>query len=430
MVHDAKWAAARVGLLVLALLSAACGRTAAPAVEPVTINFAAPSETRDSYAKLIEEFQKKYPHITVEMLSQGGPGASMESTCTTCDVVRVALAEVTPERLAQFRPLDDLLEAQSSAADAVFPFDDLYPGTADAMKVEGKQLALPAGINPIVVYYNTEQFKAKGVEVPQSTWTLDDFALTAQAMQSPEDAAGGDDFTYGYCARPDMGDPAIFTYLFGGQLVDNLAAPTRPTLDSPANRDAVDWYTGLRRVYHASPTSAELAAAFGDINRAVWMGRCGLWLGFFGDQARIAGWLSDTGRAVPGILPLPRGKESFGVAAIDVYAILKDSQKSAAAWQWVKFLMDRSAAAAPLLPPRSSQLSSDSYAGQVSRETVNIAHGLADRLFVWDSTLESSAIGGTVGAYLQAIEQVANDDMDAETALAEAQRQAEAAFGQ
>ncbi len=413
------------GVLIVILLGTGCGRQVAPAVEPVTISFAAPNYARDSYARLIEEFEAAFPHITVNLMSQGGPGASMEASCTTCDVVRVALADLTSERLTEFRPLDDLIQAGTSASDTVFPLSDLVEGTAEAIRLEGRQLGIPAGINPVVVYYNTERFAAAGIKIPENRWTLDEFALTAQTAQSP---AGAVDYTYGYCARPELGDAAIFTYLLGGQLVDNLVEPTRPTLDSPANEDALAWYTGLRRSYQANPPPEDVQAQMGDITRAIWMGRCGLWLGFYADRARFAGFLSDRGRAVPGMVPLPAGKESFGVAALDVYAILRNSQKATAAWQWIKFLIDQPEAATPLLAPRTSQLTAQTYAALVDKETLRIARNLPDRLFIWDSSLETSAIGSAVAAYLQAVEQVANGDLDAEAALGEAQVQAEALF--
>ncbi len=415
-----------VGLLVVILIGTGCGRQAAPAVEPVTISFATPNYARDSYARLIEEFEAAYPHITVKMMSQGGPGASMEASCTTCDVVRVALADLTSERIAEFRPLDDLIEAETSATDTVFPFSDLVEGTAEAMRLEGRQLGIPAGMNPIVVYYNTERFDAAGIKIPENRWTLEEFALTVQTAQSP---AGAVDYTYGYCPRPDMGDAAIFAYLLGGQLVDNLVEPTRPTLDSPANEDALAWYTGLRRIYQTNPAPEDVRAQMGDINRAIWAGRCGLWLGFYADRARFAGFLSDMGRAVPGMVPLPAGKGTIGVAALDIYAILRNSQKAMAAWQWIKFLIDQPEAATPLLAPRTSQLASQTYTVHVDKETLRIARSLPDRLFIWDSTLETSAIGGTVAAYLQAVEKVVNGDLDTEAALGEAQMQAEALFG-
>jgi ABC-type glycerol-3-phosphate transport system substrate-binding protein len=153
-----------------------------------------------------------------------------------------------------------------------------------------------------------------------------------------------------------------------------------------------------------------------------------MWLGFHSDRARYAGFLSDTGRAVPGVLPLPRANEAFGVAGIDAYAILKSSQKATVAWKWIKFLLEKTQAAAPLLPPRSSQLGSASYKTLAGKETAAIAASLPDRLLIWDSRLASPALAGTVGAFLQAAETVANGEADAGDALAEAQAQAEAAF--
>jgi multiple sugar transport system substrate-binding protein len=340
-------------------------------------------------------------------------------------VIRASVGELTPERIAEFRPLDDLI-AGDSATDNPFPARDLIPGAMEALQFEGKQLAVPAGIDPIVVFYNPDLFEANGVIAPQADWTLNDFVQTAQKVQSSPDAA---EITYGYCPRPDTGDVAIFAYLLGGQLVDNLVAPTRPTLDTPENRQAVDWFADLQRTYQVTPSAEDIQRDFGDIRRAIWMGRCGMWLGFYSDRARYAEFLSDTGRAVPGILPLPQANETFGVASADVYAILMSSQKASVAWEWVKFLLERTQAAAPLLPPRSSQLDSQSYKTLAGKETAAIAASLPERLLIWDSRLSSPALAGTVAAFLQAAESVANEAAEAGDALAEAQMQAEAAFG-
>jgi ABC-type glycerol-3-phosphate transport system substrate-binding protein len=417
-------------VLVISLWASACGRGGAStpplSAEPVTLSFATTEDSRDSYVKLIDEFHKLHPEVTVEIMSQGSPGASMEMTCVNCDVVRVAVGELTPERIADFRPLDDLI-AGDSASRNPFPSKDLSGGGMEALQFEGKQLAVPAGIDPIQIFYNPDLFKAGGVAPPAANWTLDNFVQAAQKVTSAPDA---EEVTYGYCPRPDTGDVAIFTYLMGGQLVDNLVEPTRPTLDTPENRKALDWFADLRRVHQVMPSQADIQQQFGDIFRAMFMGRCGMWLGFLSDRARFEGFYSDTGRSVPGVLPLPQASEQFAVAGIDAYAILKNSQKAKVAWEWIKFVLDHSEAASPLLPPRSSQLKSQEYANVAGKEKAALAKGLPERLLIWDSRLASPALAGTVGAFMQAAESVANGDAESGPALADAQAQAEAAFEQ
>ena len=415
--------------LVCALASLAvvtgCGGAAKPPTptpQPVTLQFTAAETYADVYPGLIDEFHEAHPDVTVEWTQVGGPGAHSQLTCATCDVVRVNSQDLTEEQLAKYLPLDDLIAATKG-----FPGDDMAPGAMEALRYGGKQIAVPAGINPIVAYYNPGLFEAAGIDVPAPTWTLDDLAQTAQALGGAGEA-GSQDGIYGFCSVPQSADPAILTYLFGGQLVDNLTDPTRPTLNTQANREAVQWYADLRRIYQATPDPDEISRLYGDVNRAIYGGRCGIWLGLYLDRSQYLRFSSGSGRPVPGVLPLPRGRSPFGVISLDGYAILRTTEHAGVAWQWIQFLLDRPEAAGPILPPRASQYGQKTFEAQAGEEAAAVARNLPPTLFVWGAGLDDPALGGTVQAYLDAVDQVVRGGLAVDSALDEAQTRAEAAF--
>ena len=410
---------------VLACLAAVagCGRAAGPPTptpQPMTVQFTASATYEDAYSGLIDEFNAAHPGVTVVWSQVGGPGASSQLTCATCDVVRVNSQELTEEQLARYLPLDDLIAATKG-----FPGDDMAPGAMEALRYGGKQVAIPAGLNPIVAYYNPRLFEAAGIDVPAPTWTLDDLAQTAQALGE----AGSQGGTYGFCSVPQSADPAILTYLFGGQLVDNLTDPTRPTLNTQANRTAVQWYADLRRIYQATPDPDEIDRLYGgNINRAIYGGRCGIWLGLYLDRAQYLRFSSGSDGLVPGVLPLPRGESPFGVISLDGYAILRTTEHAGAAWEWIQFLLDHAEAAGPILPPRASQYGQKTFEAQAGEEAAAVARNLPSTLFVWGAGLDDPALGGTVQAYLDAVDQVVRGGLAVDSALDEAQTRAEAAF--
>jgi ABC-type glycerol-3-phosphate transport system substrate-binding protein len=412
---------------VLASLAAIAGcagpsQPPTPTPEPVTLRFSASSTYEDVYSALITEFHKTHPNVTVEWTQVGGPGARSQLTCATCDVIRVSAQDLTADQLAKYLPLDDIVAATKD-----FPRDDMTPGTLEALRYGGLQVAIPAGINPIVAYYNPEFFRAASVRVPDTTWTLDDLATTGQAL-GRAGATQAQGVRYGFCSLPQSADPAILTYLFGGQLVDNANNPTRVTLNSPQNIAAVQWYASLRRTYQATPDPDAFNREFSDLNRAIFGGRCGIWLGFYLDHYQYQRYLSDTGRPIPGMLPLPRGRDPFGVIGLDGYAILRISKQPDVAWQWIRFLLDHPEAAGPILPPRPSQYRAKTFAALAGADAAATARNLPSTLYVWGAGLSDPVLGGIVQAYLDAVEQVVRGETDAETALGNAQVKAEAIF--
>jgi multiple sugar transport system substrate-binding protein len=303
----------------------------------------------------------------------------------------------------------------------------MYPGALEALRVQGVQWGIPAGLDFVVAYYNAQRFKIAGATPPTPDWTQDDFLAAAVAVHHTEGAATRDDFAYGFCSVPDSADPIYLTYLFGGRLFDRLPDPTRPMLDDPANVEAVQWYTDLRLEYGVTPDPDEIRKYFprGRVFEAVVRGKCGLWFGQYSDRGGRtwpAGW---QGEGV--MLPLPRYRAPFSAIQVDGYYLLSQSRHRQEAWEWIRFLLDHQEAAGLMLPPVQSQARSEEYAIRVGEDIAAVARQLPRSAIIFPTGADP-ILGQTVELYLGAITKVLKGDVDVEAALSEAQAQAEALF--
>ncbi len=415
-------------LLVLIVSVVGCGRKrAAPTPESVTLRFAFRKNIAD-YETLAGEFHRQYPNITVELVPidpfRGGGVKTIDGM--QIDVVRWNQDYLTPERQEQVLPLDEII-----SADTRFPRQDIFQEAMTALQRRGAQLGIPAGIDFLVAYYNVRRFQTVGATPPTPDWTLDDFLAAAVAVHNTQGASTQADFTYGFCSEPDSGDPIFFTYMFGGRLVDDLLEPNYPTLDDPANIEAVQWYANLRTEYGVIPAPDELRRYFprGRKFEAIVRGKCGLWLGLYSDRNGRAwgfAWQDESA-----MLPLPRGRVPFQLAQTDGYYILSQTQHPQEAWTWIRFLLDHQEAAGQMAPPLRSQVLAPEYSNRVGEDVAEIARSLAsstDVIFIPgepDPILEK-----LFDLYNDAVLQVINGEMRAEAALNAAQVQAEALFAE
>jgi ABC-type glycerol-3-phosphate transport system substrate-binding protein len=425
-------------LALIMLIVAACGATKTPPTPtpaPVTVRFAFRANVAN-YLPLADAFHEKYPNITVELLSQRSPASqNQEQTLGSLSLTQLKMQSVDAFRdtvpylpsaslQTEFLPLDEYIAAYKA-----FPAADLLPGLMEMTKIAGRQIALPAGVNPIVAYYDAARLRKANIKTPSVAWTLDDFLSVAQAANN-QSAPGSRnaDYVYGFCSDPMSVDPVAITYLMGGQLVDNLQNPTRPTMNSAANQRAVQWYASLRTLHGVTPDLQQLRSVYGrGIYEPIALGRCGVWLGFYGDLGGRAWgtlWLGE-----PVMMPLPRAQASFNAASVDGYYILRQAAHPQEAWLWLSYLLEHEQAAGLQMPARRSHIESQSFANRVTPDVVAVARSLpANTLIVGIGSPQS--LGALVMGYLKAVDQVVRGETDVNTALAAAQSGAQRLFGQ
>lgn len=150
-------------------------------------------------------------------------------------------------RFGLIRPLDSLLVPLAET------IDDIFSGAIQACTNGGKLYGVPFVASPgeNLLLYNRSIFEAAGLELPQSTWTLDDLVYTAYKLYLLN-AKTPDQFGY----VPQYGLPSMLCPLrtFGTDLTN--AEGTSPEISSLL--PVLEWYHSLVYESQVFPKPYEL----------------------------------------------------------------------------------------------------------------------------------------------------------------------------
>ncbi len=410
-----------ISSLLCAVVVAGCGgRVAAKpsTLEAVTVRFAV-RQSAANYSALADKFHRQHPNVTIQIISNMQGTALKTLTALGVDAFRDTVAvRPDPQLKDALLPLDEWINADKN-----FPRADILSGALAATRNGGAQYGIPAGLSPIVAYYDAARFKAVQANPPGADWTVSDFLQAAVSANRQQAKVVDDaDFAYGFCSVPVSSDPIIFTYLLGGQLVDPQN-PTVPMLDSAINQRALEWYAALRTQYAVTPNPDEFAAAFSTrgVTEASMRSKCGLWLGSYASQGNRPAAMRWQGKPV--MLPLPRGQATLAVASMDAYYILRQSTHRNETWQWLAFLLNHQEAAGAQIPVRRSLIESVGFASRVPADALRVARNLPDDVLVLGSSTQQNE-QSIYTIYLEAVDLVVRDKAGAHAALVAAQRKA------
>lgn len=406
--------------LATALLLTGCSsEPPAPELEPVTISFSYPQVDQPYYQKHISDFQKAHPHITIEPMprindSSGGQDPDEGDVFIAPSFTVNALRE--EGRVLNLTPF---LEGNRE-----FDRTDYFSGSIDIFSGQGQVWAIPAGADPMVMYYNIELLDIAGAPVPHFGWTWDDFLAIAQTASDP----GGDIFGYGpigYNSGSNFADLLHFIYQHDGRILDNLNDPTRVTFDDPATIEAVEWYVDLINTHHVSPTPQEVRAwnsRYG-IYVGILRGKVVMWMGAFseqGGQTWPSGSQWDTWDW--GMIPLPRDAQSITSGLVEGYAISTEANHINECWQWIEYLSNQ----IPnnrLVPVKKSVFESNTYRQTVGDVTAAVAQEAMETMVLYPDVPEK--FYGPMGYFSTAVNKVINRELTPEDAMRWAQQEAE-----
>lgn len=404
-------------ILLLIVPLTGCGG-ALGTIEPVTIRFACFNYDRAYYEPLVQEFNAAHPQITVELVPL--PDDAWRRL--------LSLLEGVDTFIASDSMLGDLLEEGRILSldpfieqDETFDADDFYPGVLENLSAEGKTWAVPAGLDPMVMYYNADLFDQYGAPYPTVGWTWGDFLNIALAVRDPD--AG----VYGYATVLGVFDVLPFIYQHGGRLALDIRDVTGATFDDPLNVEALQWYVDLIYEHEAIPTPQQTRRAFGGTDYRVAQGFMTNKIGMLvlpfsqrGGQGWPTQWQMRWGMA-----PLPRDARSATIATVEGYFISAQTQHPDACWQWIAFLGQKMPTR--LVPPRRSLVESDAYRLLVGGDVAEVVRAAAgsDVLLLQPSSMPQQA-QRAFEILQRALESAINGQATPEEALSEAQRQVEA----
>ena len=144
--------------------------------EPVTIRFAwwGSQARNDQTQAVVEAFEATYPWITVECEFVGW--ADYWDNLST----QIAGGDMPDILQHDYRYLETyvnkgLLEPLDSYVGKQINLDDVDESSLSGGKVNGQLYGIPLGMNTFAVEYDQTTFEKYGVQIPDNSWTYDDF---------------------------------------------------------------------------------------------------------------------------------------------------------------------------------------------------------------------------------------------------------------
>ncbi|HZA80127.1 MAG TPA: sugar ABC transporter substrate-binding protein [Actinomycetes bacterium] len=321
---------------------------------PVTITFQSWVGEAQPMKKLVADFKKEHPNITVRLLNVPAERATQKLTTQIAggnppDTAFLDSSAV--QDLAARRALVNL-DGYIAGSEAV-SLDDYVAGFKQTAVYQNSMFALPYDGETTGLFYRTDLFQAAGIANPPATW--EELQTAAAKLTDPARKR------YGYILFAPEAQYHWLPFLW--QAGGNLLSQDGKTIafNSPQGVQAADFYVGLRR--YAPPDllasdSWDGRAAFATGKVAMYA--AGAWFG--GEMAssypRINGRWS--------VAPMPAGPVRCATTnAGDSLVVTSQSKNTDAAWLWIEFLsrpdnMKLGTFGTPsaiLLPPRRSLLS-------------------------------------------------------------------------
>ena len=390
-------------LLALVLLAGCAQAPLLPPKEPVTIRFLFGGD-RAYIQNLIQDFNKAYPHITVDVVAwRMGPGGGAFAESDVLAISQFQYNWLLEQDL--LRDLNTLI-----AEDDKFDLNDFYPSTVRAFSAEGQRWAIPVGADTLVMFYNKDLFDRANTPYPEIGWTWDDFQNRAISISQLGDGIFG--YAYHNTGNLSLLEPMTFIYQHGGHIFDDLETPTRMTLNDPLTVEAMTWYGRLISVHQVAPGPGQRALPYP--NSGIESGHYGMWMGWF-STSRQENW---------GVAPIPRGRSGAVMGNVVGLALNKEARNTEACWEWIKFLSERPLPG--LMPARRALAASAEYEGLAGVDAAATGRASIEDLMMLRFSMEGQlgqTWGKAMGALTSALTAIRGGE-DVQTVLDAAQKQA------
>lgn len=303
--------------------------------ETVTVTFmrtGTPEVLHEIFDPIIEEFEKEYPNIKVDMQDLGWSDAEktlqvMASSQTLPDVMYHLPATIFD--MADKGLIEDLTPYMDDELK-----EDIYPSLLEAGQYNGKQYVIPCGATTLLYWYNTELFEQAGLDPDNPPATWDEFLEAAKAISEKTDAAGV--ALYG---SPSGGETSfMFESLFASEIGGETWDGERYTYETEENREAaVNTLNFMQKLAQYSQGSVEETGRF-DIRTMLRDGQVGMALDAINMSNQIQEGL-DSGKFK--VAQLPAGSSGEQISAVNMggFFIPTNCEHKEEAWTFLRYLM-------------------------------------------------------------------------------------------
>lgn len=314
-----------IGCVLIAVGLALLAGCSSPESSATTITIQVSGEREETavYRAMVKAYETDNPDSDITLVEVADKGDHLTKLATS-----FAAGDPPDVFLVNFREY-----SQFVARGAIEPFGnhveatgvdlaDYFPAPLEAFTFNDELQCMPQNVSSLVVYFNVDLFTHAGIDPPETGWTWDDFRAAGEALTK------GD--VRGVGIEPSVIRLAPFVWSNGGEIVDDETRPTRFTLDTPEAREALQFIVDLAHD-ELIPTEKELAAQ--DLETRFVTGKLGMLLSSRRDtpafrEVRGLNW--DVG-------PLPVANEPVGILHSDGYCIAAQSDKAAAAADFIAY---------------------------------------------------------------------------------------------
>lgn len=320
--------------------------TSAQASRTVRFAYFGTTAELQTYQTLIAAFQESHPGIVIE------PVASLSSSPQPSGWPQGAYMEWLNTAFVGAQPPDVFLinyrqfgnYAARGVIEPLAPYltasktvqaGDFFPIALDAFRWTGFDNngvgAIPQNVSSLVVYCNLDRFKDAGVAFPTNGWSWDEFGQAAKRLTS-EPKQDRPPAVFGLVVEPSIARTAPFIWSAGGELVDNIAQPTRLTIDTKAAERGLSWFASLGQAgLRVTPNELE-ARTLNNLDRFRFGGAAMLI-----ESRRVVPLLRQTQGLRWDVAPLPVGDRRANVLHSDGFAMWAGAADKDAAWSFMEF---------------------------------------------------------------------------------------------
>ncbi|MEW2162335.1 extracellular solute-binding protein [Streptomyces sp. NPDC007084] len=275
---------------------------------------------------LAAEFEKQNPDVDVRITAVPWDAAHEKLTTAIAGGNTPDLAQIGSTWLSEFASMKGL-----QATPKAFAAGDFFDGQWDTTLYKGTSYGVPFTGDTSVVYYRTDALKNAGVDgAPGADWDTfyqDMKALQATAKKENPELRGSFGLQTGFNAWLFW---LPLVWQAGGDIYDPQAK--KFTFDSPEVKQALQYYGRFFEEGMAPTDKSDQAQGFTD--------------GVLGALQQSTSIGANLHRNSPELdskwatMPLPKGKQSAGLAGGVELSVFKEAKNSDAAWKFIRFLSE------------------------------------------------------------------------------------------
>jgi ABC-type glycerol-3-phosphate transport system substrate-binding protein len=369
--------------------------------------FASPLPNQALWDEVIAEFTSSDPEVRQVNFRPNFSFGELKDSQEKYDCFYVPINFLTAASTDSLLSLDPLL-----AADPTFDKADMVATTLEQMTIANQIWGLPIVLTPFVLKANNDSFNKLGVEVPDSTWSVDKFKDTLTQLKN--NSSSGVPLARYQNANSMM----MLLAAYGGVPLDFRTDPLTINFTDPATVDAI------REVAELVKQGYLGARKFGDLT--------GMDDGTESDEppALFDDSLYPNAEEGAGLftpIGYPHGTQYAAASyAIGFAGIVASTQYPEPCYRWISTFAKHPELFAGM-PARRSLMSDPALIAAQGEQMVATYNALAEQLASPNTLIFPDSFGADQSVYLlqhwlfEAFDAYVHDDADLELALAEAE---------